>query len=115
MTPDQNIDQQLLEELVGVAARNRRLYPRGGFAGLRPHALQVLAALSLLGELSSPELAGRLNLHRSSVRHALGTLRKRGLVTEEVDQTDRRRRTQRLTSKGRRQLSRYVRWLNLVR
>lgn len=81
------------------------LYPRGGFAGLRPHALQVLAALARAElrseQRSSIDLASLLNLDRSTVRHALGQLRERGLVKETMDGQDRRLRLQQITERGR--------------
>jgi DNA-binding MarR family transcriptional regulator len=110
--PDQNIDQQLLDELVEVPANYRRLYQRGGFQGLMPHALQVLAALARAEVReqgrSSAELADELTLDRSSVRHALVQLRSRALVKETIDSMDRRQRLQHITAKGLRLLQRFA-------
>lgn len=106
--PDRNFDAELLRALVDVPARARRLYPRGGFEGLEPNALQVLVALRLEPGQTVGELVARLALGQGTVSTALALLRRRGLSEEHADPADKRRRRQGITASGRRLVARFL-------
>jgi DNA-binding MarR family transcriptional regulator len=100
-----------LERALDTAAQARRLFPRGGYAGLEPHRLQVLLALCAEPDRTVGEISERLALDRTTVSHALTALRELGLITRPAQQDDRRVRRQRPTAKGRRLSSRYLQLL----
>lgn len=87
---------------------SRRVWFRGGFEGLEANALQVLVALSLRGERTVGALVGDLALGQGTVSTALARLQERGLVLENVDVADKRRRVQRITRDGDRLVERFV-------
>lgn len=94
-------DRELrLRELVDVPTRSRRMYPRARLDGLEPAALQILVALVLRDADNAGALAKRLCLERSTVSHAIGALRERGLVEEQVVDGDRRRRNLHVSQDG---------------
>jgi DNA-binding MarR family transcriptional regulator len=96
--------------LLGLARLARKLYPRGGIAGLEPAEMQVLIALWDTPGSSVRELATALDLNRSSVSNALKALHELGLVIERAptSHTDGRRRPQALTRKGRTVAQRFL-------
>lgn len=103
------MSDELISELIEAPARARRLYPRGGFEGLEPNAAQVLVVLAGEAAATVDAIADRLALDPSTVRHALGVLRDRGLAAERPDPDDRRRKRNAATAAGRACLSRLLR------
>jgi DNA-binding MarR family transcriptional regulator len=97
-----------LRELISVPTRARRLYPRGGFAGLEANTLQVLIAIEVLGAPTVGELVNELALAQGTVSTALGRLQQEKLSIARPDQQDRRRERQSITAKGRRLVVRFA-------
>jgi DNA-binding MarR family transcriptional regulator len=94
-------------ELVAIAARARRAFPRGG---MDVTATQVLLALAAVGGgRGVNETAADLSLDGSTVSHAIRDLRSRRLVEEVARSADRRRREYTLTCSGARAVSEYLR------
>lgn len=92
-----------------MAARARRLYPRGGCLGLEPADVQVLLALYLSSPQTVCRLAEALALSQPSVSHSLRRLAARSLVRAGVDASDTRRRPQAITRGGERLAARFLR------
>jgi DNA-binding MarR family transcriptional regulator len=69
--------------------------------GLGVNQLSILAQLSLVGRSTIQDLARLLVMDRSTLGHLLRPLEKRGFVTLEVSEQDRRSRVVALTQAGR--------------
>lgn len=102
------MNRSLATELIEAPARARELFPRGGFEGLDPAALQVLAALSAKTPATAEDLGALLVLDPSTVRHSLSLLRRKGLALESADEADRRRHPHAITDEGRQAFSEFV-------
>lgn len=92
--------RETLKAILESVARVRRLFPYGGFQGLRTAEIQILLALEAGGEGSPPDLAERLNLDRTSLSDPIVKLAAQGLVAVELGVGDRRHRMIQLTPRG---------------
>jgi DNA-binding MarR family transcriptional regulator len=97
-----------LEGILRAAVWTRRNFPRGGFEGLEPNAMQVLIALRLAPRQTVSSLVQSLAIGQGTASTALAELQGRGLVVDEVDVTDRRRRLQDITALGEQLLERFL-------
>jgi DNA-binding MarR family transcriptional regulator len=102
------MNEDSIRQLLATAVEARRAFPRGGFEGLEPNALQVLLALALRSEQSVGELAESLRLQHSTVSHALSELRQQNLATGRVSDQDGRRQVLQLTRRGKGLVDRFV-------
>lgn len=106
--PDTTQTDSLLDDLVELPARVRRLYRRGGFEGLEPNVLQILMELYRESDQAVGTLVKRLALGQSTVSTALGVLEERGLLQGKSDPLDRRRRRHSITREGRALVRRFL-------
>ena len=106
--PDTAQTNSLLDDLVELPARVRRLYRRGGFEGLEANVLQVLIELYRVSDQTVGTLAEHLALTQSTVSTALGILAERGLLQGKTDPLDRRRQRQCITGNGRTLVRRFL-------
>jgi len=94
-------------KLVELAARARRAFPRGQRDITET---QVLLALARRRDPRGVnETAADLALDASTVSHAIGDLRARGLIVDAIDPSDGRRRAYALTPAGERVVGEYLR------
>lgn len=84
-----------------LARRYRRAYPRGGFEGREPAELQVIVSLYRASVRTVGELAGELELARTTVSHAVARLSEAELVRSRPDPDEPRAVLLALTRRGR--------------
>jgi DNA-binding transcriptional ArsR family regulator len=96
-------------ELVGLAARARRAFPRGGADITETQVLLALALAVDVGGCGVSETAIALSLDGSTVSHAIRQLRGQGLVGDAACPADGRRRAYSLTRAGERAVAQYLR------
>src|SRR4051812_30952982 len=96
-----------LDDLIDIPTQARRLYPRGGFEGLEPNALQVLIALCVEPHRTVSDLVGELALGQGTVSTAIAVLQERELVATRPNPKDRRGRHLRPTRNGRALVTRF--------
>jgi DNA-binding MarR family transcriptional regulator len=94
-------------ELVELAAKARRAFPRGAVDIAQTQVLLALARESDGRGVS--ETAADLALDASTVSHAARELRDEGLIAEASDPSDGRRRVYSLTAAGERAVAKYLR------
>jgi DNA-binding MarR family transcriptional regulator len=75
---------------------------------LEPNAMQVLIALRLAPRQTVSSLVQSLAIGQGTASTALAELQGRGLVVDEVDLTDRRRRFQDIMASGKTRLERFL-------
>jgi len=92
--------KRVLDQALSLPALVRRLYPRSALGGLEPVAMQTLLALYESPGGTTEEIARRLAVEPATLRHAFAELARRGLIRDEPDPEDRRRRRRVLTSAG---------------
>ena len=98
--PAKGRSDALLDQALSAPALVRRLYSRPALKGLEPVAMQALLALSERPAAGTDEIAARLAVEPATLRHSIAELARRGLVSDEPDPADRRRRVRGLTSAG---------------
>ena len=91
-----------------VARRAQREFPRGGYEGLDNLELKILISTSALCPTTPGVVADDLGLDRSTVSRPLTNLLKRGLVSEEPDGKDGRRKLLSPTRDGAKMLKGYL-------
>lgn len=90
----------VLDQALSAAALARLVFSRRTLEGLEPIAMQVLLVLSERPGAGTNEIAARLAVEPATLRHSFAELARRGLVGDERDPADSRRRVRGLTSAG---------------
>lgn len=104
-----DLDDKLAAAMERLAQGRRAFWQaaatRSGLSPLQLDVLTILDAADRDGDLAGTpagQLAARLDVAASTVTDAVAALRRKGLVREEPDRADRRRRPVQLTDVGRR-------------
>lgn len=94
-------DDWTLAKIIERAADSRRLFPYGGFRGVKTAEIQVLLVVLMRKDATLESIGAALCLDQSSVSQAMSSLESMGLLRKAPDPIDRRRRSFRATRKGR--------------
>src|SRR5690348_12494096 len=103
-----NSESESCAEILAISLQHRRLFPRGGFAGLEPAEIQVLLCCHLTSHQTVGALARSLGLARPTVSNALAFLEDNRYVRVMTDLRDARRQHVHLAPRGRHLVSRFL-------